>query len=168
MLAVCVGGLWLILRLGGRLKAPADLSGAWELISYSPAPEGEPEDENRPRPILHIDQSGRFFEFRFPDGRVFDLRAANESLSAPGGQPDTVHLSGKTWRLVAQVKDEGRSMSAQLTGPEGASTFTARRVREAGEAGERPHANQPNSPNPRAPMSPAPASGPSPAPAAGA
>lgn len=52
-LIVCVGGVWLIVILGNRMRVAPDLSGRWV------TPDGE---------VTTIEQSGRYVRLRLPDG----------------------------------------------------------------------------------------------------
>src|SRR5439155_11567980 len=83
MLAVCAVGLWGILRVGGRLRAPPSLAGVWDIDPIDPS-------AARLGGSMTVEQSGRFVQVRFASGRALDLKLADE----PDG---TVTLTGGGW-----------------------------------------------------------------------
>lgn len=121
MLLLGVGGLWLILGAGSRLRAPTDLSGAWGVGS---------EDPTIPETLgdtVNIEQSGRFVRLDFAKGLIIDVKLKDESL------PDPVHgklldmiFEGPTWKMSALGEGRGGPLIVKLTGPQH-HTFTIAR-----------------------------------------
>ena len=121
MLAACAGGLWLILRVGSELRAPTDLSGAWE-ISPTDGGTTAPADLGR---TMTVDQSGRYLQVRFAGGLTADLRFADDSAAGSQG----IQLVGSPWRMTAVRRDTGE-LVVRLDGPQSAE-FLARRPSES-------------------------------------
>ena len=121
MLVACAGGLWAILRVGNRLQAPPDLSGAWE-ISPTDAVSGATTRPNGDLgPTMAVEQSGRYLQVRFAGGLTADLRF--DDVSAAGTQ--SIRLIGRDWRMTAVRRDTGE-LAVRLDGPWTAE-FLARR-----------------------------------------
>jgi hypothetical protein len=73
MVAVLVGGLWLILSLGSTLLPPTDLAGKWELTG----PDG-PTD-------LTVQQSGKFVDLAMTGWKA-DLKISQDANQNPISQ----------------------------------------------------------------------------------
>ena len=121
MLVACVGGLWLILRLGSGLSAPPDLSGAWEI---APTNAGAPPNADLGRTMV-VEQSGRYLQVRFAGGLAADLRFTDVSAA----EPQPIRLVGREWRMTAVRRGTGE-LAVRLDGPQTAE-FLARRPSEA-------------------------------------
>lgn len=117
VLFVGAAGLWVILRLGNRLQAAADLTGTWTLQSGLLGPDaGAAESLGEG---FEIDQSGQFFRIRFSSGRRMNLRARQLPRGIIGQTPVEVDLGNDRWQLKGTVRQQdGRLMgNFHLTGP---------------------------------------------------
>ena len=101
-------GLWAILGIGSRLRAPTDLSGRWitEANADVPAWVGD---------AMDVEQSGRYFRIRFAGGRAFDMKLAEERLE--DGQVE-LRLAGDGQQLVASGVPGKKRLRVSLSGAE--------------------------------------------------
>ncbi|HEX8520979.1 MAG TPA: hypothetical protein VF669_01900 [Tepidisphaeraceae bacterium] len=91
--ALLVGGMWLVLKHGARLRAPDDLSGAWTLRWEKPPPEALKTG------TLRVDQSGRFFTLHFDPGPALSLTLATGWTSARQGTMQ-MKLKNDKWTVA--------------------------------------------------------------------
>lgn len=82
MILALIGGLWIMVRVGGQMHAPRDLSGTWEVDA--------PGTEPALGPMMRIQQSGKYFHISFDRGPTFDLTLREEKQT---GAPDGLTLS---------------------------------------------------------------------------
>jgi hypothetical protein len=134
MLVFGVGGLWLILGAGSRLRAPTDLSGVWGVGGEDPTvlqALGE---------TVTIEQSGRFVRLKFAKGLLIDLKLTEESLpDEDAGQLLDMIFEGPQWKLAALGEGAGGPLLFKLVGPE-KHTFTVTRNVPGGDGDPRgPH-----------------------------
>ena len=121
MIVFGVGGVWVILGAGTRLRAPTDLSGAWSVGGEDPTvPEALGE-------TVAIEQSGRFIRLNFAKGLVVDVKLTDESPANPQtGQLLDMIFEGKHWKLAALGEGPEGPLLFKLVGPE-KHTFTVTR-----------------------------------------
>lgn len=90
-------GLWAVVRYGGRLSAPQDLSGNYELEGQSPGRS------------MRIQQSGRFVRVNFDGGPLLDLHWQGEEIS-PGIV--ITKLAAAKWKLAIEWSQSRESQGA--------------------------------------------------------
>src|SRR5437660_1289670 len=91
MFAVLAGGLWLIVEVGGAMRAPDDLAGEWAVAwRNAPPPEmGEP--------LIRVQQSGRFFIVRFGQRPPMSMTLQPGWKGARDGRRLDMVLAGGPW-----------------------------------------------------------------------
>ena len=117
MFAVLAGGLWIILEIGTAMKAPDDLSGEWTLVWTTPPPA-----QMGSKPVLRIDQSGRFFLVRFGDAKPISMTLQPGWRGAHDGPKLDMQLVGGAWTMKIDGDIPPRSTRApevnvELNGP---------------------------------------------------
>lgn len=121
MFAVLFAGLWVILRVGSHLAAPADLQGDWTM-HWSPHPATDLPHK------LSIQQSGLFARAKLHDGTALTGRLAKvRGGSSVNGELAT---GDGHWRLTLAPFAGGDELTGTLTAPTQVS-FTARRASAA-------------------------------------
>jgi hypothetical protein len=127
-----VGGLWLILGAGSRLRAPTDLSGVWGVGG---------EDPTVPQALgetVTIEQSGRFVRLKFAKGLLIDLKLTDESLpDEDAGQLLDMIFEGPQWKLAALGEGAGGPLLFKLVGPEKHTFTVTRNVPDSDQGGPR-------------------------------
>lgn len=120
--AVLAAGLWAVLRAGAKLKAPADISGYWEVDRQGPQPLGVGEG-------LQIEQSGRHFRLHLEAGRTLDLKLIEEAIVEEGAdQRIRVQLGSDQYWVGAEGSLAKNVLHITLRGRSERS-FTAHRTR---------------------------------------
>ena len=136
VVGLCAAGLWVILRAGRDMAPPPDIGGAWLL---EPAVAGGPTAE-LPGERLWVEQSGRYFQFRFGrpggGGQVLDLKATEWPEPGAAGQARFL-LTGDGWDVSARLSERRRSMRVRMIGPTPVA-FIARRSAEDVEVAPTP------------------------------
>jgi hypothetical protein len=117
MFLVLAGGLWIIIEVGGAMKAPDDVSGEWTVAWTTPPPPPQ-----SGKPVLRIDQSGRFFNVRFGDGKPISMTLQQGWRGARDGPKLEMQLAGGVWTMKIDGDIPPRSLRApqvnvELTGP---------------------------------------------------
>jgi hypothetical protein len=134
MLVACVAGLWAILGLGGRLRAPTDLSGVWTVGG---------EDPSVPKQLgesVIIEQSGRFVRLNFANGLVVDAKMMTDQPPVPeAGKNLDIVFEGPDWKLIAFGSSADGPLIFRLVGRE-RHTFTATRHADVPDVPEAPDA----------------------------
>jgi hypothetical protein len=103
-------GIWAILGFGSAtLTAPEDLAGQWVIVP--PAGLADVEQADR----LTIDQSGRFFELAFKDGRRMHLTLSKQAMDV-----------GSAAAPQVQLKLLGPDRQGWISGPSGGDEFDFR------------------------------------------
>jgi hypothetical protein len=130
MIVACAAGLWAVLSIGGRLRAPEDLAGKWTLspgfIASGPAMPIAPYG-----PGMTVDQSGRFFQISFENGPRLDLKLDDENeMNLLGKQAFRVALIAPSWHITGWGQANGDDMIVRLVGPTPAQSgqWAAKRV----------------------------------------
>ena len=118
MFAVLAGGLWVIYEIGGAMRAPDDLSGDWKLTWATPPPPQSSE------PLLHIDQSGRFFVVRLGKAKPISMTLRPGWRGARDGRRLQMELAGQAWtmRVDGEIPLKGArtpEVNVELAGPSG-------------------------------------------------
>lgn len=117
MFAVLFAGLWVILRVGSHLAAPADLQGDWTM-HWSPHPATDLPHK------LSIQQSGVFAR-----AKLHDRALTGRLLKARGGSSVSGELAtgDGQWRLTLAPFAGGDNLAGTLNAPTQVS-FTAHRA----------------------------------------
>ena len=117
MIVALVGGLWAVLSIGGRLSAPEDLAGRWELA------QGQ---------SVSVEQSGRFFQLTFGPDKPVDLTLAKAERAH-------VLLTGRNgWSVAFDGPVGGDEKVVTVAGPNHAGRYDARRTSRTFPAAEAP------------------------------
>ena len=107
MIVALVGGLWAVLSIGGRLSAPEDLAGRWELS---------------PGQAVSVEQSGKFFQLTFGPDKPVDLTLAK-------AEPAHVQLTGHNgWSVAFDGPVGGDEKVVTVVGPKHAGRYDAHRT----------------------------------------
>lgn len=121
MFVALIIGLWGILRVGGRLRAPHDLSGNWEIEQpvRDDGDAGTGTDQGAdgvPGEVLSVEQSGRYFRLRFDGGAPIDLKLAEEARipDEPGGAVTRMRMTGETADVQAQAGPDAGLLRVRL------------------------------------------------------
>jgi hypothetical protein len=109
MVAVFVGGLWVILSFGSTLRPPMDLAGKWEITSANGTEE------------MNIEQSGRFLNVVTPRW-TGDLKVDSQSTDSA-----KVSLSGSGASASFEGMNLDDTCTIRFQGPI-AGTYQARRT----------------------------------------
>ena len=111
MILVLGAGIALVLRAGTGLRAPADLSGGWDV-----AWEGTPPRDLGSKSHLWIDQSGRYFVLTFDERLRLRLHLEDGAALAPDRNA-TEPLPPRS--MIADLRGDERSVVlARGTAPE--------------------------------------------------
>jgi len=94
-----LGGLLFVLHLGGRLEAPPDVAGMWQVERGGTCGlrQGDP---------IEIVQSGQFVQVSLPDRPDMDGRLRNGELRVDGGAIATSSPGCSTGRFELVVRPE--------------------------------------------------------------
>ncbi len=114
MIVVLVAGLWAVLAIGSHLVAPEDLAGKWKLQSTI---HGIP-DEN-----ANIEQSGRFYQITFNDGKTLDLKWTDRT-------ENVIHLANRDTKLTISGVMDSDDKTIELSGSV-AGRWAAHRISRA-------------------------------------
>lgn len=119
-----VAGLWVVLRYGATLHAPADLSGQWR-IEWRPfvGPDVGPHLPER----MIVEQSGLYVDARLMDEHEVHLRGRAKPIAdqGPGAFSLTLASDDGKWKLVIPYY-AGKELAGELRTPDHRA-WTARR-----------------------------------------
>jgi hypothetical protein len=114
MIVVLIAGLWAVLAIGSHLVAPEDLAGKWKLQSTI---RGIPDDN------LNIEQSGRFYQITFNDGKLIDLKWTERT-------GNVIHLANTETKLTVSGAPDSDDKTIELSGSV-AGRWAAHRISRA-------------------------------------
>ena len=128
VLLASAAGVSLIIEYGSTLKAPADLTGVWDV--------GVDESANRTvlGDKLRVEQSGRFFQLHFDGGLDVGLKLVQEERPEPPERVLQMNLEGDGWKLTAEGAGPEGPLVFRLSGPEEHKLTVTRHVVEVAEA----------------------------------
>ena len=110
MIFALIGGLWIMVRVGGQMHAPPDISGTWQIDS--------PGAEPVLGPMMRVQQSGKYFHLSFDKGPAFDVTLRAEAQN------------GSPMRFTLDLSNASSTISLVANGAHGHLTGTIHGVLE--------------------------------------
>ena len=131
MFATLIAGLWTILRIGGRLQAPPDLRGTWQVRW-----EGAGASGSEPFEQLTLAQSGLFLEILLDNRTTLRGRFHREGANQLAGN---ARSSDGHWALDLRLsEDKPPQLLGKLQSPAARSFMATRTDPAAGSAASQP------------------------------